>query len=155
METNIYLVLGASSGGSTQTYSVAAGSQVGFKMDQTIFHAGPILAYISKAPSSAASYDGSGQWAKIYQIAPQISNGQINWNTATDTFNFRLPSSLAAGEYLLRIEHIALHVIPQSSCLIIPYTNDSCVIPVDASSVLRLLRSAQGHRWRRFCSFRH
>lgn len=76
-----------------------------------LMHLCPVLVYISKAPSTAATYDGSGQWAKIYQIAPQISSSGINWNDVTDTFNFKLPSSLAAGEYLLRIEHIALHVI--------------------------------------------
>ncbi|RPA90291.1 hypothetical protein L873DRAFT_1821335 [Choiromyces venosus 120613-1] len=52
--------MGASTGGSTQTSTVAAGSQVGFKMDQAIYHVGPLLVYISKAPGTAASYDGSG-----------------------------------------------------------------------------------------------
>ncbi|KAL0634716.1 hypothetical protein Q9L58_006381 [Maublancomyces gigas] len=123
---------GGATGGKTATYTVAAGATVGFKMDQTIFHAGPILVYISKAPSTAATYDGSGQWAKIYQIAPQISSSGINWNDVTDTFNFKLPSSLAAGEYLLRIEHIALHSMPAQfyvSCAQLKVTGGGSAVP--------------------------
>jgi len=103
---------GGASGANTQTASVSAGATIGFKMDQAAYHAGPLLVYISKAPSTAASYDGSGSWAKIYQIAPTISGSNIDWQTAKDTFTFSLPSSLAAGEYLVRIEHIALHSMP-------------------------------------------
>jgi hypothetical protein len=103
---------GASLGGSTQTATVAAGATVGFKMDQPIYHAGPLLVYISKAPSTAATYDGSGAWAKIYQIAPTFNGNGPVWGDEKDTFTFTLPSSLAAGEYLLRIEQVALHSMP-------------------------------------------
>ncbi|KAF8417149.1 glycosyl hydrolase family 61-domain-containing protein, partial [Tirmania nivea] len=40
------------------------------------------------------------------------SGSTINWNDAVDTFTFSLPSSRGAGEYLVRIEQIALHAIP-------------------------------------------
>ena len=101
-------------------------------MDQPIYHAGPVLAYISKAPSTAASYDGSGSWAKIYQIEPTISGSTINWNDAVDTFTFSLPSSLAAGEYLVRIEQLALHSMPAQfyiSCAQIKVTGGGSAVP--------------------------
>ncbi|RPA95538.1 hypothetical protein L873DRAFT_1837172 [Choiromyces venosus 120613-1] len=104
---------GANTGGSTQTYPVTASTQVRFKMDQAIYHVGPSPVHISKAPSTAPNYDGSGGWAKIYQIAPTTTSSEITWNTENkDTFAFTLPSSLAAGEHLLGIEHIALHSMP-------------------------------------------
>lgn len=101
-------------------------------MDQAVYHAGPVLVYISKAPSTAASYDGSGSWAKIYQIAPTISNGNVAWNTEKDNFSFRLPSSLAAGEYLVRIEQIGLHAMPAQfyvSCAQIKVTGGGSATP--------------------------
>ncbi|KDQ20796.1 glycoside hydrolase family 61 protein [Botryobasidium botryosum FD-172 SS1] len=103
--------VGGASGGSTQTASVAAGSTVGFALDQAIFHAGPIAVYLGKAPSTAASWDGSGaNWFKIYEVGATISPGAIAFPADGKTsFTFKLPSSVPAGQYLLRIEHIALH----------------------------------------------
>lgn len=101
-------------------------------MDQAAYHNGPLLVYISKAPSTASSYDGSGPWAKIYEIAPTISGSNINWNTAKDTFTFSLPSALAAGEYLVRIEQIALHAMPAQfyvSCAQIKVTGGGSAVP--------------------------
>ncbi|KAF8451370.1 fungal cellulose binding domain-containing protein [Kalaharituber pfeilii] len=123
---------GGASGANTQTAEVSAGATIGFKMDQPVYHAGPLLVYISKAPSTAASYDGSGSWAKIYQIEPTISGSTIAWNTEKDTFTFKLPSSLAAGEYLVRIEQIALHSMPAQfyvSCGQIKVTGGGSAIP--------------------------
>ena len=70
---------GAGTGGSTSTATVAAGSTVGFVMDQAIFHVGPLLVYMAKAPSTAVSFDGSSGWFKIYQIGPTFSGGQMTW----------------------------------------------------------------------------
>lgn len=104
---------GGASGASTSTYTVAAGSTVGFQMDQAIFHSGPALAYLSKAPSTAAAYNGSGGWFKIWQQGPTFNNGGLQWPTDNQSqFTFKLPSNIQAGEYLLRIEHIALHGLP-------------------------------------------
>lgn len=130
--TDLRCNTGGGSGASTSTYTVAAGSTIGFKMDQPIYHAGPVLVYISKAPSTAAAYDGSGSWAKIYQIAPTISGGNIDWGTVSDTFTFKLPSSLAAGEYLVRIEQIALHSMPAQfyiSCAQLKVTGGGSAVP--------------------------
>ncbi|KAK7046140.1 hypothetical protein VNI00_007143 [Paramarasmius palmivorus] len=50
----------------TDTVSVAAGSTIGFKLDNTLYHQGPAAIYLGKAPSgSASSWDGSGaNWFK-------------------------------------------------------------------------------------------
>ncbi|KAJ8081299.1 hypothetical protein PM082_007134 [Marasmius tenuissimus] len=58
----------------TQTVSVAAGSTLGFKMEpnQVIGHPGPAALYLGKAPSTAASWDGSGaNWFKASKMSPR------------------------------------------------------------------------------------
>ncbi|KAK8023654.1 hypothetical protein PG993_011720 [Apiospora rasikravindrae] len=77
--------------GSTKTYSVKAGDKIGFKLsfNEFIEHPGPAFVYMSKAPGSVASYDGSGDWFKAYEA------GLCGGNAATD--------------YLVRPEHIAIH----------------------------------------------
>ena len=98
-------------GATASTFTVAAGSTVGFKSDQPMYHNGVLNIYMAKAPSNATNWDGSGNvWFKVYQI-PAVANGQ------TITFpgsnigqaSFTIPRSLPSGEYLVRIEHIALH----------------------------------------------
>ncbi|QRW16073.1 glycoside hydrolase family 61 protein [Rhizoctonia solani] len=73
------------------------------------------IVYIAKAPSTAASFDGSGTvWTKIYSSG-LISASSQTW--ATDVVNsnggkhsFILPKSIPSGDYLIRGEIIALHV---------------------------------------------
>ncbi|RPA86501.1 hypothetical protein BJ508DRAFT_321630 [Ascobolus immersus RN42] len=104
---------GAQSGGNTKTITVAAGSTVGFQMDQAIFHHGPTLAYMAKAPGNLASFDGKSGWFKIWQEGPIINGGSVTWPADNkSSFQFRIPSSIQAGDYLVRIEHIALHGMP-------------------------------------------
>ncbi|KAI9713833.1 MAG: hypothetical protein M1820_000563 [Bogoriella megaspora] len=97
----------------TSTTSVKAGSTVGFKLDTTIGHPGPILVYMAEAPSGtkAASFNATGQnWFKIYQQAPTVTSAGLQWQSdGKSEFHFTLPSTLPNGDYLLRIEHIALH----------------------------------------------
>ena len=53
-------------GKATETVDVPAGSTLGFKLDNTIYHQGPAAIYLGKAPSDAASWDGSGaNWFKV------------------------------------------------------------------------------------------
>ncbi|KAF7775675.1 CAZyme family AA9 [Agaricus bisporus var. burnettii] len=113
------------SGSNVQTLSIGAGSTITFEWHQhdqrtgedpiSGGHKGPVQVYIAKAPSSAASFDGQGSvWTKIY------SSGLLNPSSqqwATDIVNsgqgkhsVTIPSSLPAGDYLLRAEIIALHV---------------------------------------------
>ncbi|KAI0677082.1 glycoside hydrolase [Trametes maxima] len=113
------------SGAGVSTVSIPAGTNITFEWHQHAQrtgedaisggHKGPVQVYIAKAPSTAASFDGQGAvWTKIY------SSGLLNPQTqewATDVVNADngkhsvvIPSSLPAGEYLLRAEIIALHV---------------------------------------------
>jgi hypothetical protein len=109
---------GASSGITlnTQTYNVVSGDMLGFAIKDTFGHPGPQQVYISRAPSTAAAYDGSGDWTKIYSLTYSLNSsvgvgdGLLKWATyRARTFNFRLPAELPAGEYLLRSEGLALH----------------------------------------------
>nr|CDJ79823.1 lytic polysaccharide monooxygenase precursor [Leucoagaricus gongylophorus] len=113
------------SGSSVETVTISPGTNITFEWHQhdqrtgedaiSAGHKGPVQVYIAKAPSTAASFDGQGAvWTKIY------SSGLLNASTqewATDVVNsnggkhsVQIPSSLPAGQYLLRAEIIALHV---------------------------------------------
>ncbi|KAF8594601.1 hypothetical protein BDV93DRAFT_579349 [Ceratobasidium sp. AG-I] len=101
--TNLTCNSGGRSAGSTTTANVAAGSIIGFALDEAIFHHGVINVYMAKAPSSVATFDGAGNvWFKIYDLPPVT-------NDITQV-TFEVPPSLPNGEYLVRIEHIALHL---------------------------------------------
>ncbi|KIY65638.1 lytic polysaccharide monooxygenase [Cylindrobasidium torrendii FP15055 ss-10] len=99
-----------SPGAATETVSVAAGSSIGFILDNTIYHQGPAAIYLGKAPTTAAAWDGSGaNWFKIAE-----------WGATFNPFNFvdynlgalstTIPKSIPSGDYLVRIEQIGLHV---------------------------------------------
>jgi len=100
------------SGAGTSTATVAAGSTIGFALDQSIYHPGPLQIYISKSTTAdVKTYDGSGPWAKLASITATFSSGSVTWTASNlAQYTFTLPSSLAPGQYLLRAEHIALHV---------------------------------------------
>ncbi|EAU80304.1 hypothetical protein CC1G_13244 [Coprinopsis cinerea okayama7 len=96
----------------SQTLNVQAGSSVTFRLDNTLYHPGPAAIYLGQVPAgqTAASWDGSGaNWFKIDEFGAQfnpfrfIPDGQSQLSTT-------IPSNTPSGEYLLRIEHIGLHV---------------------------------------------
>jgi len=94
------------------TMTVAAGSAVGFQADGTIIHPGVLNVYMAKAPGNVSAFDGSGNvWFKVYQIIAVTDGGtSITFPSTGGTgYTFTLPKSLPTGQYLLRIEHIALH----------------------------------------------
>ncbi|KFY55231.1 hypothetical protein V497_07119 [Pseudogymnoascus sp. VKM F-4516 (FW-969)] len=102
--------------GSTNTAStldVTAGSKIGFSATPDIYHPGPVLAYLAKVPSgqTAATWDGSGSvWFKIYEDGPTGLGTQLAWpSDAATSVSFTIPSATPDGEYLVRVEHIALH----------------------------------------------
>ncbi|KAF8055221.1 glycosyl hydrolase family 61-domain-containing protein [Lyophyllum atratum] len=100
-----------SPGAATSTVSVAAGSSITFTLDNSIYHLGPAAIYLGKAPSTAASWDGSGaNWFKIAEwgatFSPSFTFTTLNLSQLSTT----IPASTPAGEYLLRIEQIGLHV---------------------------------------------
>ncbi|KAG8798205.1 hypothetical protein FRC17_007539, partial [Serendipita sp. 399] len=88
----------------TGTLTVSAGSTVSFRLNTSISHPGPLLWYLAKAPSTVNGWDGSGNvWFKIGQTGATFSSGQMNWpSSGLTSVSIRLPSSLRAGEYLLR-----------------------------------------------------
>jgi len=95
------------------TYNVRAGDTVGFVVDGSIFHPGPLSFWLSKAPGNtkADQWDGSGTtWFKIYQDYPTVTGSGLTWpSQGLSAVNVKLPTCIENGEYLLRVEHIALH----------------------------------------------
>jgi cellulase len=81
-------------------------------------HWGPVMAYMGKV-EDAASADGSGEFFKVYENgwakAPGSSQGDADfWGTKDLNYNcgkldFKIPSDIAPGDYLLRAEAVALH----------------------------------------------
>lgn len=50
--------------------------KIGFALDQGIYHVGVINVYMAKAPSTAASFDGSGNvWFKVSQLSATTNGG--------------------------------------------------------------------------------
>ncbi|KAI0806265.1 glycoside hydrolase [Irpex lacteus] len=122
------------SAGQTSTATVSAGSTIGFKgtysmhlvsmtfhqlivlplytANQALYHPGYFSVYLSKADPAANSPEaGTGQtWLKVYEIPPVLTNGQFTFPSENQqSFTFTLPESLPSGQYLARVEHIALH----------------------------------------------
>ncbi|KAF3920656.1 Endoglucanase-7 [Orbilia brochopaga] len=95
------------------TANVAAGATVGFRVDPNIFHPGPLLFYLAKVPSgkTAANFEGDGGavWFKIYENQATITSSSITWPSGQTTVSVKIPSCIPSGQYLLRVEHIALH----------------------------------------------
>ncbi|KAI0346667.1 hypothetical protein BDW22DRAFT_1462603 [Trametopsis cervina] len=99
--------------GQTSTATVSAGSTVGFKANGAIYHPGYLSVYLSKAsPAANSPQAGTGQtWFKVYEQKPTYANGQLTFpSTSQQQFTFTLPKSLPSGQYLARVEQIALHV---------------------------------------------
>ncbi|KAG9054944.1 hypothetical protein FS842_003721 [Serendipita sp. 407] len=108
--TDIRCNLGAAT--TTGTLTVAAGSTATFSVYTSIGHPGPLLWYMAKAPSGTVNgWDGSGNvWFKIGQTGATFSGGAMSWpSSGLTSVSIKIPSSLPSGEYLLRVEHIALH----------------------------------------------
>ncbi|KAJ7164142.1 glycosyl hydrolase family 61-domain-containing protein [Mycena filopes] len=112
--TDIRCYTSLESGTAPSIATVAAGSTIGFSVPITMYHAGVVNVYMAKAPTGTdvASWDGSGNvWFKVFQI-PAVADGvTINFpaeNLATVIFT--VPSQLPSGQYLIRVENIALHV---------------------------------------------
>ncbi|KAK4216529.1 glycoside hydrolase [Rhypophila decipiens] len=101
--------------------TVPAGATIHFESSQQLNHPGPTQYYLAKVPagSSATRWDGSGAvWFKIATTTPTMDkNKQLTWpnqNTYT-TVNATIPAATPSGEYLLRVEQIALHMAMQAN----------------------------------------
>lgn len=100
--------VGGATGGSTQTLTLKAGDEFTFTLDQAVYHQGPVSLYMSKATGAVGEYDGSGDWFKIKDWAPDFSSGQAVW-TMSDAYTYNIPTCIPDGEYLLRIQSLAIH----------------------------------------------
>ncbi|TFK38157.1 glycoside hydrolase family 61 protein [Crucibulum laeve] len=99
-------------GASATTVSVAAGSQIGIQSNGNIYHAGVVNVYMAKAPSNVTGWDGSGSvWFKVHQVSAVTDGGKTITFPAQNAvgISFTLPKNLPNGQYLLRMEAIALH----------------------------------------------
>ncbi|KAF5369396.1 hypothetical protein D9758_002798 [Tetrapyrgos nigripes] len=75
-------------------------------------HKGPLLVYLAQVPSALQSSDTGLQWFKIYHDGLTVNNG--TWAVdkliaAKGKMTFSIPSCIPAGQYLMRVELIALH----------------------------------------------
>lgn len=103
------------SAGNTGVATIAPGSRVGFKLwnNGQILHPGPMTIHMSRAPGDVQSYAGDGEWFKVYEdviCGPQNPLQDTDWCSWDQAVvEFQLPQSTPAGQYLVRVEHIALH----------------------------------------------
>lgn len=120
--------VGGASGSNTTTLPIKAGDPFTFTSDTAVYHQGPISLYMSKAPGKVADFDGSGGWFKIYDWGPTFSGGQATWPMRSMSFflvshlrsrentdmsaadyTYNIPKCIKDGEYLLRIQSLAIH----------------------------------------------
>ncbi|EJD03600.1 glycoside hydrolase family 61 protein [Fomitiporia mediterranea MF3/22] len=87
--------------GTAETITVSAGQQIGIMSDG------------AKAPGDVDGWAGDGAvWFKLYEI-PAVTDGGKSITFPAEGqpgVTFTLPSALPSGQYLLRMENIALHV---------------------------------------------
>ncbi|KAJ4418434.1 hypothetical protein N0V85_001423 [Neurospora sp. IMI 360204] len=75
-------------------------------------HKGPVIAYLAKVDNAASASSSGQKWFKIWQDG--FDTGSRKWGVDNMLQNngwtyFNLPNCIAPGQYLLRVEIIALH----------------------------------------------
>ncbi|KAG8740917.1 Esterase/lipase/thioesterase [Ceratobasidium sp. 414] len=101
--------------GNGQTASVAAGQDVTWVMNRwPADHKGPVQVYMANCNGNCNAFDGSG--AVWFKISSQglIDATQFFWASdkliqAGNSWTQTIPSNIQAGNYLLRLELVALH----------------------------------------------
>jgi len=98
------------------TSTVKAGSTIGFQAygnPSSIYHPGVVNVYMANAGSDVSTFTGaSGDvWFKVYEISAVTDGGTtITFPSQNLTsVSFTVPSELPTGQYLVRMEAIALH----------------------------------------------
>ena len=98
------------------TLTVAAGQDIGFVVGDggTIYHPGVVNIYMAQIPagSDATTWAGDGAvWFKAYEVPPVTDGGSTITFPAQNvpSVSFTLPEALPSGNYLIRMEAIALH----------------------------------------------
>ncbi|KAF8310077.1 glycoside hydrolase family 61 protein [Clavulina sp. PMI_390] len=99
----------------TSTTTVTAGNTYVFGADQAIYHPGYFAVYMAAASDLTSESAGDGSvWFKIYEDAPVYApSGSKFYNFPSETatsVTFTIPKALPSGNYLIRVEQIALHV---------------------------------------------
>ncbi|KAK3216590.1 hypothetical protein GRF29_1g361712 [Pseudopithomyces chartarum] len=98
-----------------ETVSVSAGSSVKVNVNPNAYHPGPFQSYLAKIPDGqdVNSWDPtSAVWFRIYAEQPKFGS-QLTWLSAAN-YDIKIPSCIPAGKYLMRNEHIGLHVAQSS-----------------------------------------
>jgi hypothetical protein len=94
--------------------SIAAGSEIGFVSSGSIGHPGPFLYYMARVPDDVTDVDswnpaGEKVWFKIDQ-GGNVPDQNPPFETEMTEIFTTIPADLAPGNYLLRAEHIGLHI---------------------------------------------
>lgn len=105
-------------------------------------HYGPVMAYMSKVGDASTADPAAGNWFKVFEDGWASSGASVGdedfWGTKDLNKNcgrldFKIPSDIAAGDYLLRAEVIALHAAgpgggaqPYMSCCEQSYLASAC-----------------------------
>lgn len=124
------VVCNVNPGKAGETVTIASGQKIGFQVDVAMYHESPVAIYLGKAPSTAAEWDGSGQrWFKIAEWGAKSFSPMIFSSYEQTDFTTTIPKTTPPGEYLVRIESLALHLgtgVPEifESCGQIKITND-------------------------------
>ncbi|KAK4150167.1 glycosyl hydrolase family 61-domain-containing protein [Chaetomidium leptoderma] len=103
--------------GKTKVAKVNPGDRLGFQLwyYATMQHPGPLTIHMSRAPGDVRQYRGDGDWFKVHQmiICKPPTGGYLNdkdWCTwDLSTVSFQIPRDTPPGQYLVRVEHIAIH----------------------------------------------
>ncbi|POS74429.1 glycosyl hydrolase family 61 [Diaporthe helianthi] len=125
--TSPSLICGAAGSTSQTVVSANAGDKIGAWFQHVIggpqgpndadnpiaaSHHGPVIAYMAKVDNAASSSHQGLQWFKIGQDTFDTSSkkwGVDNLIANNGWAYFNIPSCLAPGQYLMRVELIALH----------------------------------------------
>ncbi|KAF2726822.1 glycoside hydrolase family 61 protein-like protein [Polyplosphaeria fusca] len=103
--------------GGSGTATIAAGETLGFVAVSQITHFGPLQFYMAKVPESANinSWEAAGNvWFKVAKIdaiqtQPMGSDAKTWPAFGKSVVDFKIPTALPSGKYLVRVESIALH----------------------------------------------
>ncbi|OAA58474.1 glycoside hydrolase family 61 protein [Niveomyces insectorum RCEF 264] len=97
--------------------TVPAGATVHYIATQQVNHPGPTQYYLARVPagSDVTTWDGSGAvWFKFHTEMPFLDpkSQQLTWaaQNTYQTANATVPLATPPGDYLLRVEQIALHL---------------------------------------------
>ncbi|KAF1977079.1 glycoside hydrolase family 61 protein [Bimuria novae-zelandiae CBS 107.79] len=110
-----------SSSDAASVATVPAGATIHYISTQQVNHPGPTQYYLAKVPAGkdVKSWDGSGAvWFKIATTMPTVNaQKQMSWPAQNEykTANATIPKAVPSGDYLLRVEHIALHMAMQAN----------------------------------------